>query len=189
MDGETTQAIEEYVDSERGRLGGAEEQRCVLGLYRRLARGEPVTDAALARDLGESGDRVGEILALLPSSWIERDGEGLITGVCGLGLNGDAPPVGGGPAYPFRVVRLRLPFPSGNIGPGTRRRFHLPGDGSGGSARRRPRRCYRGAAPWHRHVLRDPRYRRTPPRSATGFLPPYQLLRLRRGGGNAPRRR
>ncbi len=86
MDGKTTQAIEEYVDSERGRLGDGEKQRCVLGLYRRLARGEPVTDAALARDLGESEDRVGEILALLPLSWIECDGEGLITGVCGLGL-------------------------------------------------------------------------------------------------------
>ena len=86
MDGETNQAIEEYVDSERGRWGGDEEQRCVLGLYRRLAGGEPVTTAALARDLGEPEGRVGEILALLPSSWIERDGEGLIAGVCGLGL-------------------------------------------------------------------------------------------------------
>ena len=75
MDGKTTQAIEEYVDSERGRLGDGEKQRCVLGLYRRLARGEPVTDAALARDLGESEDRVGEILALLPLSWIECDGD------------------------------------------------------------------------------------------------------------------
>lgn len=85
MDGATNQAIEDYVGSERGRFGGAREQRVVLGLYRLLARGEPVSAANLARQVGVSEMGVEEVLGALPPSWIERGG-GAISGFCGLGL-------------------------------------------------------------------------------------------------------
>ena len=105
-----------------------------------------------------------------------------------VGPGGDAPPVDRRRRHLVRVVRLRLPFPPGNPGPGARRRFHVSADGDRGGALRRPRRCRLGAARGHGHVLRDPRHRRAPPRPAPGFLPTHQLFRFGRGGGCLARR-
>lgn len=65
---------------------GADVQRMSVAIYRLLARGEPVTRAALATALAVSSAAVDGTLAGFPPSTIERDESGRIVGFVGLGL-------------------------------------------------------------------------------------------------------
>ncbi len=80
-------ALTAYIDCQSGSLGGAGNQRILLGLLRLLARGEAVAAEDVAGALDIPPDRVRQVIAGLPASWTETGTEGRITGFGGLGLN------------------------------------------------------------------------------------------------------
>jgi len=76
----------EFLNADRRGPADENARRILLGLYRLLAEGDPLTPRRVAARLGETAERVAAALAAVPESSVERDTEGRIVGFGGLTL-------------------------------------------------------------------------------------------------------